>query len=211
MKKIYVAAVVLMLSLSFLALSGCDAIMGDDGNAYLQVTVGDSFVEYWAAYVEGFPSGWSLETNYAVTRGTHDIEYVLMFHEYDSGYWNYYFNSLPDQYVYYSYEESLSTAMSNFLNADYGAVCTGTVTIEVEEGDIFFEDGDDRFYTLTLDWYPEYTSVSYRGIELDKSVATDGNATVTTFTDGHMTFTLTVPKEAQAPTAEFNSAGSVVQ
>lgn len=218
MKGIYrIVALGILLILLF---SGCEFFMGDDGRdgkAYVEVTLADDYVEYWTASVEGFPDGWFLETPYELDQGLHDITYILLYNEYEYNgtegtyTYNYYFNSLVDyDYVYYFSEVSFQDAMSDFLYADYAAVCSDSVTIAVEEGEegelfVDGDDGDDRYYTLSLTWDPDDIVISFNGIALDKTFTTDGDSKVLTFTDGYTTFTVTVPEAPAASSGNINS------
>ena len=206
-----------------LLLSSCDIILGEDGKdgkAYLKVTV-DSAADAWYGYMEGFPDGWSLNTNYPIRAGEHDAAYALCEYWYynSSDYYHYYRVNSYDLATwavrsYNTYVEPVD-ALSWYLE-NVGDVFTNTFTFTVNSGTTgsLFQpgsDGQDKYYSLYLAWNPAYSTMSGNGVELMKAVSTgDDGSSLIEFRDDDWTFTMTVQKQKAPANVNFNSAARSV-
>ena len=220
MKKLDLFIVLLILSL-LLALTSCDVLMGTDGRdgkAYLEVTISSS-AEAWYGYVEGFPSGWSLNTSYELSDGSHDVAYALCYYAYySSDYYYYLVNSYSlTNWAVRDVSPSSSLDMLIFYLNNNGPVFTNYITIEVNSGTAggLFKDGtngQDKYYSLYLAWDPQYTVISSNGVELEKTITTgEDNETIIQFKDEYRTFTLTLPEKSTASEIEPNAVIKTVQ
>jgi hypothetical protein len=194
--------------------TACDLLMGDDGDdgiSYMKVSV-DMYADAWYGKVEGFPSGWSLDTYYEMTEGSHYMEYALCECYYNSSTYDYdyYINSYDTTYSSAYDSSSYSTEAYNILldYLSYGySVYTNTISIEVNKGtsgELLRDgtDGEDTYYNLYLDWYPEDSTISSDNVVLSKTVTTtDEGATILRFTDEYRTFTINIPEKTGVPSA----------
>ncbi len=222
MKKINLLSILLILFL-LLALTSCDFLMGEDGKdgkAYLKVTI-DSVAEAWYGYVEGFPSGWSLDTPYELNEGIHDVAYSLCYcYDHSDSYYYYRINShdLSDWAVRKSSYISALDALINYLEEEgEHYVFTNTITIEENNGTSggLFKDGkngEDKYYSLYLAWDPDDSIISSNGVELEKTVIIgENNDTITQFIDEYRTFTLTFPEKSTTSELDANYTVRAVQ
>ena len=210
MKKLDLLIVLLIWGL-ILSFSSC-GVDGTDGKAYLRITV-DPSSDAWYGYMEGFPSGWSLNTYYELDAGEHEAKYALCkYLNFDGSNHNWAVNSynLTTRAVYGPDNIGSVDALIFYLNND-GIVFSNTFTFEVNEGtagSIPFQDGisgQDTDYSLYLAWDPTYSVLSSNGVELEKAIFPgDHGSTILQFKDEYRTFILTIPENTTASNVEID-------
>ncbi len=202
------------VAVAIVSFSGCDILTGDDGedgSAYMQVTV-NAVADAGYCVVEGFPSNSEWETFYELTPGLHEVEYALLdrlyqYSNYHGSYrYFYYINSWDLEWSWASSITALDQydVLYNFLLSDDSTVFVNSVLIEVNEGksgELFSDgdDGDDKYYTLELAWDPVDSEMTSNGNVVAKTVTTKPDGTsVLEFDDGFRTFAMTIPPVEQS-------------
>jgi hypothetical protein len=198
MRRILLVAGVVLIS--FVMLSSCNLLKGQDGSAYIQATLESGVDGIMYSTFEGFPSGWSLGTEYSISEGYYSNEYVLYWSAYSSGDAH---SSSPHYDTHFNagwliYGSSISGNLSYYAGNYYASYHNSfSYDITVNPGRFPFRNGEDKHLTLEFMWDPNSTNVSsLMSGALAAIVEDSATQVVKELTEGDLTFRLVLPKSA---------------
>jgi hypothetical protein len=150
-----------VVAVSLFVLAGCEMLEGNPGDTYMAVTcdgVADGLL-YRLPDFNGYTDGYY----YAINEGTFSGDYVL---------WYYYgWSDYEEEYIWYfnvdfalmnpsevSDSEATDYFASNYYTLE-GYHNDITYTITANPGSLFFQNGEDIYYELNLDWDPASSAI----------------------------------------------------
>jgi hypothetical protein len=201
MKRILLITGVTVLSLVMLA--SCNLLAGKDGKAYIKATFSTAQADgVMYNNFGGFPSSWTLGTEYEISAGDYAVDYVLYW-----SLWN------PSADSYYPggghYETSfnggwivhgatVSGNLSYYATNKYTSYHKDfSYTITVNKGSFPFKNGADTHFILYMDWNPALTDIT-SSLTGAKAVIVEDSAdrVVKELTEGDTTVRLQINKSA---------------